>query len=82
MVENDSTGGVLPALFRAQQRVEIFAQQLLVQDIALAALLTAYSVPDGAQQTHHRQTEEHQLALAAIRMRLVHIRHELSQVLP
>ncbi|HMO49360.1 MAG TPA: hypothetical protein PKB14_25465 [Rubrivivax sp.] len=75
-------GELLPHLFRAETRVQAFAELLAAQDAAIAALLTAYSVPEGAQDTHQRHTEEHRLMLAAIVARIRSVRHGLSELLP
>lgn len=74
-------GALLPALFRAERRVQELAELTAAEDAATVALLAAY-VPEPAQKTHQRIAEHRQLALAAIAARIRAARHQLSQVLP
>lgn len=74
-------GALLPALFRAERRVQEFAELTRSEDSATAALLAAYA-PEPVQETHARIAEQRQLALAAIAARIRAARHLASQVLP
>jgi hypothetical protein len=74
-------GALLPALFRAERRVQEFAELTRAEDAATSALLAAY-VPAPEQQTHQRIAEHRQMALAAIVARIRAARHLASQVLP